>query len=183
MSGPGDMTPDPQSPDPKPAAPRKTGRGLRVALALSLALNLLIVGVIAGAVLSGRAGERGAPRGGAVAEMSAVGLYGRALSREDRRAVGRALRRNGRGEGLALRRELRDLAQEAVTVLEAEPFEAERFAAILKRQQSLIVSRSDAARDVLLGYITDMTPEARRAYAEGLRRALSRGPSSRAPKQ
>ncbi|PTX56879.1 putative membrane protein [Litoreibacter ponti] len=162
---------------------RPSGRGLRIALAISLALNLLIVGAIAGAALSGRGGgERSkGERISSSAEMSAVGLYGRALSREDRREIGRALTRSAPGKGRALRRELRALAGEAVALLNADPFDAARFGEILTRQQGLIKDRSDEARAVLLAHISAMSLEERRAYASGLERAMVRRPGGRQP--
>ena len=63
-------------------------RGWRIVLILSLALNVAVIGAVAGLAL--RVGRDGPP----ARYDLALGPIGQALSSEDKRAVGRELRRN-----------------------------------------------------------------------------------------
>jgi len=80
----------------------------RIVLVTSLALNLAVVGVIGGLALRS-SGDKGPPRNFDVG----LGSIGRALSQEDRRAIGSALRNapgsraSGRAENEAMLDSLR----------------------------------------------------------------------------
>lgn len=150
----------------------KSSRKMRIALAISLALNLLVVGAIVGGSFT-RGDDRGRDRS-ARSEEQAIGIYGRALDKSQRREVGRAIRAGGRAEGRALRSELRSLAEEAVAVLRVEPFDAGAFEDILVRQQAMIKSRVDDAQGALSGFVAQMSPAERASYADRLTQVLQR---------
>lgn len=154
--------------------PQKTSRKMRWLLGISLALNLLVIGAVVGSSLSGGPGR---PDRGARAAEGAIGVYGRALNKSERREVGLALRSGSRGVGPALRSELRALVQEAVAVLRADPYVAAAFQDVLSRQQALIKSRADDAQTALTDYVSQMTPQERSAYADRLSEVLERRPS------
>ena len=69
-------------PGEPPVPPSKSGRGVRIALAISLGVNLAVVGVFAGAMLRDGHGMRGS-----MVRDLGFGLFTEALSREDRRAM------------------------------------------------------------------------------------------------
>ena len=65
---------------PPVAAKPKTGKAVRIALAVSVALNLAVIGIVAGALL------RDGPRGRFIRELD-FGPYGEAFSPADRAAM------------------------------------------------------------------------------------------------
>ena len=80
-----------------------SGRWIRIALVISLAVNLLVLGVIGGAVFSGKRND-----GRPAAQLNELGIgpYGRALTQEQRRDLRTTIRGNRaelRNTGRALR--------------------------------------------------------------------------------
>ena len=74
-------------------AAKRAGRWTRWALIISLALNLIVIGAVVGTVLRhGSEGHRDA-HGDKHGHDMAGGPLTQALSREDRRAIGREMRR------------------------------------------------------------------------------------------
>ena len=73
-------------PGEAPVPPSKSGRGVRIALAISLGVNLAVVGVFAGAMLRDGHGMRGS-----MVRDLGFGPFTEALSREDRRAMRESL--------------------------------------------------------------------------------------------
>lgn len=156
------------------AKPKKTGWKLRLLLGISLGLNVLVVGALVGASFGRSDGPRSGANGPRGAE-SAVGIYGRALSKSERREVGDVLRSGGRQDGRAVRSELREIAQEALGILRNEEFDAAAFAEIVARQNGLLKSRAESVQSALTDYVAKMTPEARAAYADRLEASMKRG--------
>ena len=146
---------------PPPAAPRRAPVWMRVTLVLSLAFNLLIVGIVAGALASGRAG--GPPR---IVDLS-LGPLTRALSDEDRAAIGEALRNR---EGFRPPRPVQRMAaaRDLKQALIAEPFDRAELARLLDAQRSRAAEVFEAGQDALLDQLEAMTPEERRAFADRL---------------
>ena len=104
--------------DKKPGGLRP---GLRALLIGSLALNLVIGGLMAGAVLGNKqAGDR-PPREGDV-----LGAYTRALTKEDRREIGRSIREYHREQGGEGKLGPRKVLEDMLIALRAEPFDAGR---------------------------------------------------------
>lgn len=153
--------------DPAPPQRPRSGRGVKIALALSLALNLLILGLVGGAVLAigGRGGDD--PR----LRTLGLGPFALALEREDRAAV------RDRLDGEALRAERRALGAGLVQlrrVLAADPFDRAAAEAALGRVGGATLAQQEQAHAALLDQIAQMTEAERRALAERLDRALRR---------
>ncbi|WP_162848067.1 periplasmic heavy metal sensor [Litoreibacter halocynthiae] len=155
-------------------AKTRTPKRVKVALAISLAINVLVVGVIVGAVLHGGNRDRSSfdKRGG---DTAAIGIYGRALEKPDRRAIGQRLRDGRATRGQEIRAELGEMVREASDLLKQTPFDKGAFSDVLLRQQGLIKGRSDAMQDALVEQIAAMSPEQRAEYAERLEELLERG--------
>lgn len=151
------------------ATPRKRNWG-RWLLTGSLALNLALVGAMVGAHFSDR---KGSPKGEREIQSSFVGPYGRALSKEDRRAIRRALLT--RAPSLKEKRgEMRRIVGELSEALRAEPFDPEAVNTILDKQREVQFRLQDTGREVLIERLTAMTPEARAAFADNLEKGMKR---------
>lgn len=146
---------DPEQPQ---QAQKKRNLG-RIVLVISLALNLAVAGLVAGAVLRDKAFGDG-PRGFEIG----LGPIGQALEREDRRAIGRAMREN-RDLRNAGPRNRREALENLVQVLQAEPFDSAALVAHLDETQSQASRVQDAAMRALVDRIAQMSPEDRRAFA------------------
>ncbi len=147
------------------AAGREPTRGWRIILILSLALNFIVIGIVAGAALSGRWGK-GPPRSFELGP----GPMARALETEDRRAIGRALRRDGDVQ----RMDMRGPFTQIISSLKQEPFDPatlrDLMAVQAERFQALQVKSSEA----LVERIVAMTPEQRAAFADRLEDEMRR---------
>lgn len=152
----------------------KSGKGLRVALAISVALNLLIVGLVAGAVL-----RDGGPRGRMMGDLG-FGPFTEALSGADRDALRQAF--------LARMPDMRDMRRQMradfaalLDALRAEPFDAAALRAAMEAQSARMGERLQVGQDLLLERLAAMTPEARAAFADRLEARLRHGPGGRGP--
>lgn len=149
---------------PKPA----TGRGLRIALAVSVALNLAVAGVIAGAFL------RGGPHGDMVRELD-FGPFTEALSPRDRSA----LRRDffARAPDLRdLRKGMRDDLDGMLTALRATPFDADALRAAMANQGQRTLDRLKMGQDLIFDRIAAMSEQDRASFADRLESRLLHGP-------
>ena len=151
----------------EPKAPR-TGRGVRIALALSLALNLLILGLVGGALLSfGPPGDRDDPR----LRTLGLGPFALALEREDRDAM------RGRLDGEALRADRRVIGASLAELrgaLLAEPFDRDAAEAALARARGASEALQAHGHGALLDQIETMSAAERAVLADRLERALRR---------
>lgn len=167
----------------QPKEGAKTPRGVRVLLFCSLAVNLLVVGLIAGAIVAGGPGhKRGDRYAGPDRERTTP--YVRALEREDRRALGRMLREqmraqvsrdNGGDDGGNVGGDSRRIKQrfdvtQGVALLQADPFDAAAFGAMLEDQYARAIAAQTAGRTALVAHIAQMTDAERAAYAERLQK-------------
>ena len=146
----------------------KTGpsRVWRVVLVLSLALNLAVVGMVVGAGVSGRFGDR-PPR----SFDFGLGPVARALEPRERRQIGLALRRDG-----ALRdMDLRGNAAAMIAALRADPFDAGQLQDLMVAQAGQMATLQRNAQAAFLDQITAMSPDRRAAFADRLQEELSRG--------
>ncbi len=149
----------------------KPRRIWKVVFALSLALNLAIVGVVVGALVSGRLGDK-PPRSFDLG----VGPVARALSPAERREVGRDL-----VEQRVLRNvDLRARVREIVAVLRAEPFDADAMQDLFEAQSRDLAATQRQAQRALLETISAMSPERRAAFADDILQGIRRGPRERA---
>lgn len=145
--------------------PPRSGRGLRIALAVSLALNLVIVGIVAGAVL-----RQGPPRGG---QDFGLGPLSEALSRADRKAL-RAAFVDRHPDLRAERQAMRTDVEVLVDTLRAETFDPlaldAALTAIVRRNGDLLAS----GQDLLSARLKAMDPSDRAAFADRLEKKMPR---------
>ncbi len=149
------------------AAPMR--RSLRILLVLSLALNLAVIGVVGGAVLSGR-GKPG-PFGGFDVTL---GPFARALSHEDRRAIGDALR-NRSDLGPEGRGSRKAALAAFLAALETDPFDPTEVRSMFDAQRDRALRGMGAGQEMLLARIVAMTPIERAEFAGRLRTELDDG--------
>lgn len=143
------------------------GKGLRIALAISVALNLAVAGLFAGSFLH----DRGGPRD--VREIG-FGPFSEALSREDRKALRRALFAR-MPEMRQARQEAAQDAQALLGVLRATPFDPAQLSAVLEAQRVRMAGRFEVGQGLMRDLLVAMTPEARLAFADRLEQRLQHG--------
>lgn len=151
----------------------KPRRSMRVLLIGSLALNLLIVGIVAGAVIS----HRGEGPPGPVAERFGA-PHIKALSYEDKRAVGRGIRTAYRKANVDHRADHKSY-QQALMLLRSDPLDEAALTDLVIRLDRAGEARRQLARDVFLAQILAMSPDERKAYADRLEDVLERGPKGK----
>ena len=142
----------------------------RILLVVSLALNVAVLGLAGGALMRDKVGGR--PPSGI--EFGA-GPIGRALSPEDQREIGKAIRDRvdlSRENRPSPRRAMREL-QEALV---AEPFDAEQFETVLQGSLRRAAQFQTAAQEALVERVSNMTAEERAAFAERLSHTMQRQP-------
>ncbi len=147
----------------------KSGKGVRIALAVSVALNLLILGLVAGAVL-----RDGGPRGRMMGDLE-FGPFTEALSPRDRDALRRDFVTR-MPDLMDMRRQMRDDFDGVLAALRAEPFDAAALRAAMAGQSSRMAERLALGQELLLGRVGAMTPAARAAFADRLEERLRHGP-------
>ncbi|SNT28841.1 periplasmic heavy metal sensor [Antarctobacter heliothermus] len=145
----------------------KPGRWLRVVLFVSLALNLAVVGAIGGMVLNGPPVPR--------TDRSDPALpYTRAFDEDQRRDLRRALWRSVRRDGKAMRAAYLADYQQALMLLRGEPFNPAALKALLDAQGERAVDVRLRGQEVLMTFLSDMSVEERRDYADRLERELEK---------
>ena len=147
----------------------------RVAFFVSLAGNIAILGIVVGTVLGGERGAHGRLDGAkSAARMGPVGQVVRALPREDRRALGQAMR------------QLRDDSHASfgtpaaqmdawISALSAQPFDAARLSKLIAIGRANQNARGQLGGDLLIEKITAMSDAERDELVENLRRDRERG--------
>jgi len=158
--------------DPHPATSPKPRRLWKVVLVLSLALNLAVAGLVTGAVLSGKVGDR-PPR----SFDFGIGPVAQSLSPRERREVGRVLRQAG---------VLRDVnprgrIAEMITVLEAEPFDADAMREIFAQQGADLARVQVTVQGAMLEMFSGMSPARRAEVAAALAAELEQRPERSRP--
>lgn len=146
----------------------KSGKGVRIALAVSVALNLLIVGLVAGAVL-----RDGGPRGRMLGDLE-FGPFTEALTPEDRAALRQEFVRQ-MPDMRDMRRQMRTDFAALLDALRAEPFDAAAVRGLIEAQSQRMTGRLAVGQDLLVARIGAMTPEARADFADRLESRLRRG--------
>lgn len=154
-------------PTPKP---RRLTRALLIG---SLALNLLIIGVVGGAVISLRGHGDKRPVSDRFGSP-----YIKALTYDDKREVGRAIRSTYRKMDVDHRKD-HILYQEVLTLLRASPADQEALGQVLIDLEFSGDVRRQLARTVFLGQIMSMSDTERFAYADRLEQVLERGPKDK----
>ena len=145
------------------------GRWVKVLLAVSLGLNMLVLGAVGATVYNHR---RDAQQPRDLREAS-YGPYSRALSPQDRKIIGEALRR----EAGSLRQNLpkiKETFQALILALQAEDYDRDAVHGLITEQQAMGLKRQQVGQRLLLERLDSMTVEERRAFAKRLQRTLRR---------
>lgn len=147
----------------------KKRRALRVLLIGSVTLNVLIIGVVGGAIFSFKRHD-----GPPVAGDRFTAPFVRAMSFEDKRAVGREIRRSYRSASVDRQA---DQARylEALSLLRQSPFDGEALKVTVVALDEAGVNRRTLARESFLKRISDMSDAERAAYADRLEEELKHG--------
>lgn len=163
--------------DAQKTGPEKSGRGLRIALAISVAFNLAVVGLVAGAMLRDGPGMR-PPM---VRELG-FGPYTEALAPADRKALRQALLERA-PEIRQARLVMRDDTEALLALLRADPFDTAAFEARMAAQHARMEKQLRLGQDLLQEFIAAMPAENRRAFADRLEAGLRRGDKHRDRKE
>ncbi|WP_299843278.1 periplasmic heavy metal sensor [uncultured Roseovarius sp.] len=156
--------------DETQATDRGTKRWVRVLLVFSLALNLLVLGTVGGAMLTwSKWRSHDPPR-----LDLAGGPLTQALTREDRRAIARQMRKTYRDNGGVPRADMKAELEALVRDLKADPFEPALVKKRLARHRGVFRERFALGQSLLLERLTQMQPKERVAYADRLLRALEK---------
>ena len=158
-----DAAPPPATPTPQLVPP--TGRGLKIALALSVALNLAVVGLGTGAWLSDSGPRSGMPRD------LGFGPFSEALSSDDRRALRKAFSDRApdfRASREAARAEFETL----LATLRAEPFDPAALTAALGIIEARTADRLALGRSLIEARIVRMSAADRLDFADRLEKGL-----------
>ena len=139
----------------------------KVLLIVSLALNACFIGLIIGVKLT-QDGMR--PQRAPSAQGS---LYLRALSHEDRRALGQVMRNYHTRE---MRQMDRAGYENALVLLRATPFDPEALENLMEHQTEASEERLEYAREALIAHLAEMSNAKRAKFADALEHALERGP-------
>jgi len=142
-------------------------RWTKVLLIVSLALNACFIGLIVGVKLTQ---DELRPQHAPIAQGS---VYLRALSHEDRRALGKSLRSYHTRE---MRQMDRAGYENPLLLLRAIPFDAEAMEDLMEDQTKASEERLNYARKALVTRLTTMNTAERAEFADALERALNRGP-------
>ena len=154
------------------AASRPRRSWVKPLLFVSLALNLVVIGAFVGRAL---APDRPRWSDGVAGSMRGVigAHFTRALDPGDRGALHDKL--TGKRSHLqASRGRLRDLLDELLAALRAEPFQPDDVRRILQEQRGVAEERQLLGESLLLERLEAMSPEERSAYADRLERSLKR---------
>ncbi|GAA6179341.1 MULTISPECIES: periplasmic heavy metal sensor [unclassified Shimia] len=150
--------------------PKGKKRGLLRGLLIgSLALNLLIVGLVGGAIFNFK--HAGGP---STTPDRFSAPFIRALSFEDKREVGRAIRKSYRNADID-RAADRLLYATALEQLRQSPFDVDALAATVAALDGASRLRRDLARDSFMAQVNAMSDTERAAYADRFEEALKRG--------
>lgn len=151
------------------AQTRRKRLALRVLLIGSLTLNVVILGLVAGAFFSFK--RHDGPR---MAADRFTAPFVRALSEEDRRAVGRDIRRSFRAASVDRGGDEAHYL-DALSLLRQTPFDAEALRAEMLALDEAGGSRRRIARESFLARIAGLSDAERAAYADRLEAELERG--------
>lgn len=165
-----DLIPPPVTPPNSGVAPPfapKSGRGLRIALAVSVALNLVIAGAGVGAFMRSHA-DGG--REDMVRELG-FGPFTEALSREDRRTLRHSFLAKA-PDVRNIKRQRRDDAMAVLGTLRATPFAPDNLTTLMDAQHQRMARQLMLGQEVLRDFLIAMSPEDRAAFAGRLEERL-----------
>lgn len=142
---------------------------VRILLIVSLAFNLLVLGLIGGALLSGGKWRHHHPP-----RLEAGGPLTRALSHEDRRAIGRKMRQAYRDGGIEARNHRQKVFGELVAAVEAVPFDPDTVRQRMADLNAMFRDRFELGQKLLIDRLSEMNDAERAAYADRLREGMKR---------
>ena len=149
---------------------------LRILLFVSLATNLLVAGMMVGAFIRYDT-RHSAMRAESMASPSlrelGYGFFGRAMTKEDQRKVGEAIKLRAR-ELEINRRELRSQISTLLNALREVPYDPAAVREITEKHQDRLRERQDVGKELLLEHIEGMSDQERARYADRLERVLRR---------
>ena len=148
--------------------PAKPGmkRWLRVVLVLSLAVNFVVIGLVGGAAL--HFGRSGPPPH--ISDRGGVLIF-KALEREDRREIGKSIRKSYREYAKTVGKEKAQYKTIA-DAIEADPMDVDALRQASAAIDDRMTQRRVIARDAWLEKVSSMTVDERKAYAARLREIL-----------
>ncbi len=144
-------------------------RWIKALLAVSLALNLLVIGAVGTAVYSFKSSK-----GPFEARSASFSHYARALSRQDRKAIGREIRR----EMKSLRAQTpkrRETHQALQSALMADTYDRKTVHALIIEHHESGLKYQQIAQRLFLERLDSMTADQRREFAERLGRGAKHG--------
>lgn len=139
---------------------KTTRRWVKVLLAVSLALNFLVLGAIGAAVFSNKFGK-----GPFAMHKSSFGAFTRALSWQDRKAIGKGIRK-----------EMQDLPksrksyQALRSALLADVYDKDAVHKLVAEHQKAGLIRQEISQRLFLERLDNMSPQQRRKFAKRLGR-------------
>ena len=143
-------------------------RKLKIALAISLALNFAVVGLVGGAMMKGEG------RHGAMVRDLDFGPFTQAFDPEDRAALRGAFLERA-PDFRAARRDMRADFAAVLTALRADPFDSAELSTALTGQSARATKNLAIGQALVTERLTQMTPEARKAFADRLEEGLTKG--------
>ena len=135
---------------PKPA---KSGRGLRIALAVSVALNLAVLAAVGGAILRDGHGARAA-----MVRDLGFGPFAEALRPEDRKTLREALFARA-PEMRENRRQMRADSESLLGLLRADPLDSDGLRALMANQHNRMTAQLKLGQELLQEFLVVLPPE------------------------
>ena len=144
-------------------------RFLKIALGLSLALNLAVAGVVVGALARPDGPVFKGARAPGAATFGAP--YMRALSKDQRRTIAGEIRAELR-DAVPDRHYRRQLFEDVLQGLKADPFDPKVLTAATQRQAETAVAVQQAAQRAWIEMVSQMSPKERQEYADAVETSL-----------
>lgn len=149
---------------PNESRPPRRRIGLRILLFVSLALNLAVIGIVGGAYLNV---SRGDDHPWLVARELGLGPFVQAMDPADRRSLDRQARSH-RGELREGRDAWRRLYIASLDAIRSDPFDADRFRAVMEEQAELAATSRRVGLEIMTGQLEQMSAAERAAFADRL---------------
>ena len=156
--------------------PKRAHNIWKIIFTISLALNIAVLGAIGGAAV--RFSKSPIASEGHLKERQIRSIYIRALSKEQRRELGRKMR-DQEENNQDSRAMIAAGFQEAIRILRSENFNKEAFEAVAQGHSKISNDRLKKARSILISHITYMNFDQRLAYADRIEKALNNGAKSK----